>query len=279
MNFWDRLMNVDRRIIYGLAIILIGAVIVYPLGLPVTVSDTVQDWYDLIESLPEDGVLWLDVAYSANTLEELGPMTEAVLYHAFSRGLKVCLMTSWNQGPPMIKRALDKVLPEFPDLEYGVDFVNFGYRAGEANVVFPRLARSTYETFEGVDNSGKSLDQFPLAMQVKAVTPEYVDLLIVFETGNPGGPQWVQYVGEPAGTDIANGIIAMSVPGALNYLQAGQYKAILPGSRGCAEYESLIGRPGNALAGQDALSIGMLLVTLMIVLGNIGWVMRERSRA
>jgi hypothetical protein len=70
----------------------------------------------------------------------------------------------------------------------------------------------------------------------------------------------------------------LSVPTAVNFsyffplYQAGSVKAILNGPRGCAEYEQLIGSPGMANQGIDALSMGQLVVIGFMLLGNVAFI-------
>lgn len=270
-SFWERFAAIDRRILYSIIFVLVGFIVLRPLGLPIVVSTDTQEYYDTIDSLPAGGVLWLDAGYGPGSIGELGPMMEATIRHALRNDVRVVMAAMWEQGGRMSETAWLKVAPDFPDKEYGEDIVNLGWRPGGAQAVLRSAVRDVYDTYAGVDHRGQSLDDMPLAMEVKQLNDEYVDFAVVYESGSPGGADWLQYVAEPTGLPMGIGIIAMSIPGAKAYYDAGQYKAMLPGSTGCAEYELLLNAPGAAVAAQDVLSISMLYVTLLIILGNIAW--------
>jgi len=54
---------------------------------------------------------------------------------------------------------------------------------------------------------------------------------------------------------------------------------MLSGLRGAAEYEKLINAPGIATKLMDAQSLAHLLIITLIVLGNVAFVVKQRSKA
>ena len=64
---------------------------------------------------------------------------------------------------------------------------------------------------------------------------------------------------------------SVSIPGYKNDLQAGLITGLLAGGRGAAEYELLIGQPGEGIKLMDAQSMAHLMVSFFIVLGNVGY--------
>ena len=274
-SFWHQMLAIDRRILYTIIFVFVAYIVISPLGLPVPVTAHTQSFYNEIEAIPEGGVLWLDCAFQQGSWGELGPMVEATLRHAFQNDVRVVMSAMWEMGGRMAEFALSNVLedPAYADMvEYGEDVVNLGFRPGGVAVVLRSATDDVYSTFAGVDHHGDPLDDMPLAMEVERLHPDYVDFSVVYESGSPGGADWLRYVHEPTGLPMGIGIIQMSVPAAASYIDAGQYEAMIPGARGAAEYETLIDEPGMGLAAQDVLSVGMLYVTLLIILGNIAWV-------
>ncbi len=281
-TFWQRFMTIDRRLIYALLFILVAAIMFNPIGLPIEISRDTRIYHGVVEGLAgTDQVLWLDAAFGPGSWGELGPMVEATLRHAFDLGVPVVGMAMWEQGGRMFATALNNVLedPAYDHIEYGVDVINLGFRPGGASVVLRSATTDLYDTFRGVDHDGSRLDDMPLGMQVERLHPDFVGHAIVYESGSPGGADYVDYVHEPTGLKMSVGIIAMSVPGAKVYQDAGQYVGILPGATGCAQYELLIDHPGYAVMTQDIISLGMVFITLLIILGNLGWLMTRRGSA
>ena len=279
-SFWHKAMNIDVRIIYTIMFILVAAVMLNPIGLPIPIGDDTQLYYEEIDQLAETGeVLWLDAAFGPGSWGELGPMVEATLRHAFDRGIPVVGMAMWQQGGRMFETAMLNVLedPEYDHIEYGEHIVNLGFRPGGAAVVLRGATRDVYDTFGGVDHTGQSLDDMPLAMRVERLHPDYVGGAVVYESGSPGAIEYINYVHEPTGMTLHSGVIAMSFPAHKNLQDAGQLTGILGGATGCAQYELLIDHPGYAVMTQDVISIGMVFVTLLIILGNIGWLMTRQQ--
>jgi hypothetical protein len=69
----------------------------------------------------------------------------------------------------------------------------------------------------------------------------------------------------------------MLVPQFVPYLQSGQLKGMLKGIGGSAEYERLINKPGEAMAGMEGQSLAHLVVLAFILIGNLAHI-AKRSR-
>ncbi len=273
-TFWHKMLAIDRRILYSIIFVFVAYIVLFPIGLPVPISAHTENFYSTVEAIPEGGIIWLDCAFQEGSWGELGPMVEATMRHSFNNNIRVVLSAMWELGGRMAAFALDNVLedPAYEWVEYGEDVINLGFRPGGAAAVLRGATRDVYETYAGVDHDGNPLDDYTLGMEVERLHPDYVDFSVVYESGSPGGQDWLQYVTEPTGLPMGIGIIAMSIPSAAAFVDAGQYEAMIPGGTGAAEYELLLDQPGEALAAQDVLSVGMLYVTLLIILGNIAWV-------
>ena len=71
-NIFDRLLNIDARVIY--IILMIGVVVplLNPLGLPIPVSEPTRSSYNLINSLPAGSIVLVATEYTAGSLGEVG---------------------------------------------------------------------------------------------------------------------------------------------------------------------------------------------------------------
>jgi len=277
MSIYDRMMNIDRRIIYTILMLLVFIVVIKPLGLPVKITADTQKFYGTIDSLEPGSVVWLDTAYGPGTVGELNPMVIGTLHQCFANDLKVIITSMWEQGPTIAQNILDEVTPHYPDLVYGEDYVHIGYRPGGAAVVLQQWQKDIVEAAQDIDHQRNKLSDLPLIQEVPKLSNEYVDLIVVYETGSPGAIDYLTYVTQEQGIPLAVGIIAMSVPDTKPYLASGQYVAIIPGSRGAAEYEQLIGHPGKAIQAQDAISAAALYAVLLIIVGNIGYLFLQNK--
>ncbi|HYW69082.1 MAG TPA: hypothetical protein VE960_05700, partial [bacterium] len=96
--------------------------------------------------------------------------------------------------------------------------------------------------------------------------------------GTPGAREWVQQVQGRYGITLGAGTTAVGAPNFYPYVQSGQLTGLLGGLKGAAEYETLIGHPGDATKGMDAQSIVHALVVVFILLGNVVYLVSRRRR-
>jgi hypothetical protein len=62
------------------------------------------------------------------------------------------------------------------------------------------------------------------------------------------------------------------------YLRAHQIRGIIGGLQGASEYEALIGKPGSATLGMPAQSAAHGLIILLLVIGNLGYIVSRRRK-
>jgi hypothetical protein len=118
MSFSERMLKIDRRIIFlviGLCTLL---PLLYPVGLPIKISTEVRGVYDHIESLPERSVFLLSIDFDPASKPELYPQAIALLRHAFKKNLRVITMTLWVSGTGMADQLVTQVAEEMGK-EYG----------------------------------------------------------------------------------------------------------------------------------------------------------------
>ncbi|MEK7449550.1 MAG: hypothetical protein AAB019_08715, partial [Planctomycetota bacterium] len=86
---WQKIINLDRRIIYVLISLAVIIPLMKPLFIKVNITPEVQAVYDTIESLPPGSAVFLALDFDPAAKPELYPMAEALLRHAFRKDLKV----------------------------------------------------------------------------------------------------------------------------------------------------------------------------------------------
>jgi hypothetical protein len=274
MRFFEKIANIDSRIIYLLLFIVVLIPVAFKLVLPVRVSEPVQSAYDSIEKLPEGSVILFSVDYDASSAPEIQPMLLATLRHAFSRKHKVVLLGQWALGLPFGEIGLNEIAPQF-EARYGVDYVNLGYRPGyRAQMV--GMGREIRDFFAS-DYKGTPVDDIPLMKGIHNYND--IDLLVGLEAGQ-AGDEWIQFAGARYGINIIIGATGVIAPDMFHYLQAKQIKGLLGGLQGAAEYETLVKHAGTGIAGMVAQSYAHLLLLGFILIGNVGYfVIRRRKQA
>ena len=275
-NIWTKLGQIDRRILWTVQFIIMVVVLLRPIGLPIRVSRESQNMFDFYESIPQGSIVWFEFGYDPSGEHEISPMVSALFHHAFQRGLRVVGSGLWMFGPTLGQNIFEEIGPQY-EAEYGIDFVNLGYNPG-GEMLAKALVDDVWTTVRGVDHFGTPLSELPLMAEVPKLTKDYVAAITVFAEGSPGATAWLHSVTQPTGIPLTEGCITMSVPQAMPYLQSGQFRAIIPGSRGAAEYEFLVGRPGAAIAGQDVLSMMSVYLWILIIIGNIAFVKTSKKR-
>lgn len=265
--------SIDRRIIFALIFVAVVWPLIQPMRLPIGVSPPVQTLYDAVEAIPPGSVVMLGADYSPDTMPELQPMVDTFLRHAFERDLRVVVACLWPASPPLVERAMTPLAEEYGK-EYGVDYVNLGYMAGGI-ITLLGMGASIPVTFPS-DYGGTPVTEIPLMQEVE----NFDDIAFVMEVsaGTPGTREWVQQVQGRYRVALGSGTTAVGAPNFYPYVQSGQLTGLLGGLKGAAEYETLIGHPGDATKGMDAQSIVHALVVVFILFGNVVYLLSLRSK-
>lgn len=275
----EKLMKIDRRIIYIVGLAVVIFTMLQPLGLPISVSDLARQTYNAVENLPDGSLVIISPMYDAGSMGEMHPMFTVFFYHSAKRGYDIVILsTSWVGGIPLIHPIAEGIAAEFGYV-YGKDWINIGAKPG-GGIFFQDAARDLWAAAV-TDYDNKPLGQFEIMQRLPKLHSDHVAAVMVCDCGTPGAQTWLTYVTEPGATSPSGiplivGQVQMSVPENMIYVASGQYKGMIAGSRGAAEYELLVGRPGKAIKGQDTMSSIALMITLFIVLGNIGYLTRKK---
>ena len=98
MNLAERLLLVDRRIIFVL--VFLGALIpiLIPIGMGVDVSQPVEKVFARIEQLEAGDAIILSFDYGPSDGPELDPMASSILRHCYKKGIKVIAISLFPLG-------------------------------------------------------------------------------------------------------------------------------------------------------------------------------------
>jgi len=272
MSFWDRLANVDRRILY----ILLALAVVLPLVIKpktaIRVSDPVRGAFEAVDKLPAGSVVMVSIDFDPSSAPEVQPMLVAVLRHAFRKELKVVVIGQLALGLPLAEIALNQVAPEMGKT-YGEDYVNLGYRPGYTAMMVG-IGREIRDYFR-TDYRGVPIDSFGFMRSVH--TYRDVGLLVSLAHGAIADA-WIVYVGGRYNQPIVVGCTGVNAPNLYQYLLSGQIKGLIGGLQGAAEYETLIEQPGSATLGMPAQSSAHGLIILLLIVGNVGYLLAKRKK-
>lgn len=287
VRWLNALIRLDRRYIFVLVAIGTALPILFPIGFKVSVTPAVQSLYDKIESLAPDDVVLVSFDYGPSTAPENDPMADAVLRHCFSHKVKVIVLVLFPIGGiTMADQSLARVLHEYPDVKYGIDYVHLGYKSG-GQATMKQLGEDIHNVFP-VDRYGKPLGEIPLMQRVHAYRD--MKLVVSFATGIIG-EWWANLINAQFGIPVACGCTAVSAPKYYAFLQSGQMIGLIGGLKGASEYEKLLtrgypameavyDRPAlyTAMKGMDAQTIDHSIILLFIILGNLAYFLGRRTR-
>src|SRR5678816_3846445 len=79
VSFTERMLKIDRRIIFLVIGFCTLLPLLYPVGLPIKISQEVRGVYDHIESLPEGSVFLLSLDFDPASKPELHPLSLSLL--------------------------------------------------------------------------------------------------------------------------------------------------------------------------------------------------------
>lgn len=264
----------ERRIIYLVLFVAVMIPLIFPIGWKTEVSSHVKMAYDLVDKTPKDKVVIFAFDYDPSTMTELHPMALAMIEHAWSKGQKIIAMGLWPQGPQLADQAFALIKDKYPDKEYGIDYVNLGYKVG-GMVTIQAMGRSMKEVFPQ-DTSGKPYESFPMLKGIN--TLKNIGYVNSLSAGDPGIKQWVMGAHDMFGIPVTGGTTAISAPGFIPYINSQkQLTGLLGGLKAASEYETQLGIVGPASAKMDAQSIAHLLILVFIAIGNVkAWRIRRQ---
>ena len=260
----QKFFKIDRRWIFLLLAVTLFVPIMKPIGLPnKSLSEATTRVYNNVEKLPPGSFVLLSLDYDPSTRPELHPMAMALVRHAFSKNLRVGVVTYIAGSTGLIEELFAKVSKEYNKKD-GTDYVILPYQPNIL-AVLTQMSSDLYGIYSK-DRNNTPIAGMPVLNGVK----NYKDMsLVVCVTGTAILDYWVAYVGDKYSVPVAGGVTAISQPGYGPYLQTNQLKGLIGGMKGAAEYESLIKQPGKGTSGIDALNLAHLLVLALILTSNI----------
>ncbi|MFV1958029.1 MAG: hypothetical protein ACC662_01315 [Planctomycetota bacterium] len=273
MASWSFLGRLDRRFLFllmALAIVIPYLMKVEPKVIP---TEWAQGVYDAVEAVPPGGVVLVSCDYDPGSEAEIYPMNVALFHHLARKDVRVILTELWPQAGPLVEKALNKAY--YPGgKEYGRDVVRLGYKTG-GQILISKMVQSIPQAYP-TDVKDTPVGEIPAMKGVRSLHD--VDLIVTLSAGTPGTKEWVQQAQARISKPMASGCTAVSAPDFFPYVLSNQLVGLLGGLRGAADYETLVGEPGRAVRGMGPQTFGHLLIVLLILVGNIGFLVARRKR-
>ncbi len=240
MGLFGRLNNLDRRWIFllmGLAvaipIIIIDRTGFIPPELPMPKA---KSTFRTLDDLPAGSKVLLSWDFDPATEGELGPMANTFIRQCAQSGHKMYFMALVPVGAQMVRSTTADVIGGYyPDLKYGEDWVDLGYKAGNEAVV-KTLVTDFNQMFPS-DARGTPLSSIPMMRGIKDLTA--FDAIVSVTAGYPGCKEWVLFASTPLKIPTLVGCTGVIAPQMYPYYPQ-QVQGLLQAIKGAAEYELLV---------------------------------------
>jgi hypothetical protein len=279
-NFASSLRALDRRWIF---LLMFWSVLlpIYYVGVtgqtfPEVPGLLAQATFDEIDRLaPGDPVL-MAFDYDPPSAGELQPMATAFVRHAAEKQLRMYFMALWPLGAQMIDDTIGRVLKQdFPELQYGRDYVNLGFKSGGEAVI--KVVVTNLRELYTTDVLGTGVQDIPMMQGITNV--QQMKLVVNVSAGTPGTKEWVQYATTPyPALRMVVGVTGVGAPQYYPYIPR-QIRGLLGAIKGAAEYEQLVLNRYDGAAPNPKYTEGLrrmgpqlvahLLVIFLIVVANI----------
>lgn len=264
-KFFDKIDNLDRRILMWFVVIAVSLPYFVSVGLPVPMEPWAQDAIDYMVSVPEGSTVLLDCSAALRVITELETGMKATGYYFAQKHFKIVGTCFYPDG---VLEWRSYIEPEFikAGYVYGEDYVFLGYIPGEATAV-DRLAKSIRGVVT-VDEKGTPLDDIPMMADIDT----WEDFEFVLAFGSGWGPSaFVTYWYLPYGSNVIPFSHMYGLTGYLNNWMAGWVPGTICGVRGSAEWSNYLGLRSTAAITLDSVGLGHVIMIIMVILGNISY--------
>ena len=287
MNFFSKLMQLDRRWVYLLLVIVCLTAYYSDFNVPIIVENETKAIYDFIEALEPGEIIFVAVDYDPSSQAELHPMTYALVEHAFRKDLKVIFTALSQNGPGMVDQALrdltdslrlpktyNGIFYEGKEIVNGIDYTFLGYKPYYAIVI--TAMGQDYRILFPSDYYGTPLDSIPMMKRVH----NYDDIALLVDISSGSiTDAWISYGQGKFDFPLALGLTGVMTAQYYPFLQSKQIMGLMGGLLGAAQYEHLADNPGLAKDGMRVQLPAHLLIILFIIIGNVGYLAtRYRER-
>jgi hypothetical protein len=294
--------NLDRRWVFLLMLLAVAVPILLEAKFPEKATGLATAVFTEVENLEAGAPVLLAFDFDPASEGELGPMATAFVRHCCEKKLRMYFLTLWPVGPRMVEDAVARVIKaDFPELKYGDDWVNLGYKSGYEGVI--KVIVTDLKQLYTTDHFGTSIGNIPMMEHIQSV--QDFDLVINVSAGYAGTKEWVQYASTPfPNIRIVAGCTGVQAPLLYPYIPS-QLPGLLGAIKGAAEYEKLVldkyganhpvrDADGNPVLDEDGnpvipgkylegirrmgpQMVAHILMIMLIIVGNVIYFV-ERSR-
>ena len=273
MSMAEKILNLDRRVLFIVVFITGVFFAINPIGFPVTTQSWVSDFYQEIDDLEPGDLVLVHWSIGATSTEQIAGSTPVMQQLFRKEGIKMVHFSLGIQVE-ISDQLIDNADPAGNGKIYGEDYVQLGYIAGGETAV-AAIGSDLKGTF-GTDWYGTSLSDVPLWNEISGDMAEF-KLIVSSSSFDPGADVVRRQLQVPYGTPMIMVGGAGGLTSSMQWYNTKQYEGMLLGMTDNSAYEILIGIPGIAARSTDVLSMLYVVAIIFIVIGNVAYVMSPRQ--
>jgi len=271
-TIYDKLDRINYKWLYLMFLIILIIPSIFPITLPITVSQNAIDFKNEIDNFPPGStILWIE-GFAPTAYANI-PGLVATMKYVFEKDLKVVFYCLKPDGPLLDDEKLKTIAPKYNKI-YGEDYVLLGYLSGFESAIIT-MNTDMRKAFTQ-DYYYTPIDEIPLMENINSI--EDIDLVVY----SYQHAEWLGWVNRQIYAQYDVPIIvlsseAMRAVGIIDY-EAGMIKGITFGIPGGNELEVLFDIPGEASAINNLKSLAVILTLGFVLLGNIAYFGKKYSK-
>lgn len=266
VSIYKKLREIPDGYLGVLSIIFILIPIIYPMGLPLQISDPTKGFYNTLRNLPEGSIVCIDAGGGFASLDEFESSITVTMKLMLSLPIKWFAWGYSTDGAILMDMVLKNIKPENFGKVYGEDYLVLPYIAG-IEMAVASVASDTHAVATN-DYYGNDLSQYPLWEELTGAEDYALVLTISGSCLNMDQEtrQWYSLYGK----QLLEINMACCSPMSANY-----FPDVMPGGlwgvKGGTELEVLSGFPGPGARLSDTQNLALMPFLVFLILGNIGY--------
>jgi len=265
------LLSLDSRWLFLTTFLVLSIPLLFPMKLPMAVTRETRRLYDTIQSLKPGEIAFLISSWDAGSQAENRPQATAIFEHLMRKNIPFLVFSTTDKGPQFSEPILRK-LAERNHKVYGKDWVNLGFLPTDATTV-QAIARDFHRMFPK-DFYGTPTSEIPLMQKVK----DMHDIALLVDIEYQPSEDWIKFVNGPYGTPTAFAVASIVSTTLYPYFATKQLIGLVVGPRGAAEYETLLGSPGEGYRRVLPLGFAPLIILFFTLIGNLAFYAHRRGQ-
>ena len=279
MKIWQTLYAIDRRVLYGILMLLVGWQVLRPITVPNVTMGMSKDLYDKIESLNKGDVILIESDWTTSTAGESRGQFKALIRHLMRKEIKFVTTAIDPLAPGIGQMFIEEVKREEPTdgprYRQGVDYEIAGYFPNAENHVQAMVTNMRKElTSKGLGNS-------PVLTGINDLSDMKAVVLV---TASSSINVWYERLRNkaPLGLMCTAVMAGENIP----YHASGQLFGMTIGAKGAFDYETLLAENYtdkkylNYDTGRRYMSplfFALLLLIVSVVIGNVAMLMLRKK--